>query len=142
MKTELGGQVSPAGPVLQTPTPFPTIGPTPDLEATKSAIEAIDAFRRASDEATRTAVEAQATAEQYARRPGGHPRGRASHPNTYGHSNCNTNGDTHRYAGAHGYSNADTHADPHANASPCNLLPGVGGLGAGVDQAGEQLPGL
>ena len=66
VKTELGGQVSPAGPVLPTPTPFPTIGPTPDLEATKSAIEAIDAFRRASDQATRTAVEAQATAEQYA----------------------------------------------------------------------------
>ena len=66
VKTELGGQVSPAGPVLPTPTPFPTIGPTPDLEATMSAIEAIDAFRRASDQATRSAVEAQATAEQYA----------------------------------------------------------------------------
>ena len=66
VKTELGGQVSPAGPVLPTPTPFPTIGPTPDLEATKSAIEAIDAFRRASDQATQAAVEAQATAEQYA----------------------------------------------------------------------------
>ena len=37
----LGGQVSPAGKVL--PTPFPTIGPTPDLEATKAAIDAIDA---------------------------------------------------------------------------------------------------
>ena len=66
VKTELGGQVSPAGPVLPTPTPFPTIGPTPDLEATKTAIEAIDAFRRESEQATRTAVEAQATAEQYA----------------------------------------------------------------------------
>ena len=66
VKTELGGQVSPAGSVLPTPTPFPTIGPTPDLEATMSAIEAIDAFRRESEQATRTAVEAQATAEQYA----------------------------------------------------------------------------
>ena len=64
--TELGGQVSPAGPVLPTPTPFPTIGPTPDIDATKSAIEAIDAFRRASDQATQSAVDAQATAEQYA----------------------------------------------------------------------------
>ena len=36
VKTELGGQVSPAGPVLPTPTPFPAIGPTPDLEATRS----------------------------------------------------------------------------------------------------------
>ena len=66
VKMELGGQVSPAGPVLPTPTPFPAIGPTPDLEATKSAIEAIDAFRRESEQATRTAIEAQATAEQYA----------------------------------------------------------------------------
>ena len=62
----LGGQVSPAGRVVPTPTPFPEIGPTPDLEATKKAIEAIDAFRRESEQATRTAVEAQATAEQYA----------------------------------------------------------------------------
>lgn len=62
----LGGQVSPAGKVVPTPTPFPEIGPTPDLEATKKAIEAIDAFRRESERATRTAVEAQATAEQYA----------------------------------------------------------------------------
>ena len=66
VKTELGGQVSPAGPVLPTPTPFPTIGPTPDIDATKAAIEAVDAFRRESDQATRTAVEAQATAEAYA----------------------------------------------------------------------------
>ncbi len=66
VKTELGGQVSPAGPVLPTPTPFPAIGPTPDIEATKTAIDAIDAFRRASDQATQAAVDAQATAEQYA----------------------------------------------------------------------------
>ena len=66
VKTELGGQVSPAGPVLPTPTPFPTIGPTPDIEATKKAIDAIDTFRRASDQATQAAVDAQATAEQYA----------------------------------------------------------------------------
>ena len=67
VKTELGGQVSP-GVVLPTPTPtpFPTIGPPPDIEATKAAIETIDAFRRASDQATRTAAEAQATAEAYA----------------------------------------------------------------------------
>ena len=67
VKAELGGQVSP-GPVLPTPTPtpFPIIGPTPDIEATKAAIETIDAFRRASDQATLTAAEAQATAEAYA----------------------------------------------------------------------------
>ncbi len=66
VKTELGDQVSPAGKVVPTPTPFPEIGPTPDLEATKKAIEAVDAFRRESEKATRTAVEAQATAQQYA----------------------------------------------------------------------------
>ena len=66
VKTELGDQVSPSGPVLPTPTPFPTIGPTPDIEATMRAIEAIDAQRRAEDQATQAAVEAQATAEQYA----------------------------------------------------------------------------
>ena len=66
VKTELGGQVSPAGRALPTPTPFPAIGPTPDIEATKTAIDAIDAFRRASDQATQAAVDAQATAEQYA----------------------------------------------------------------------------
>ena len=68
VKAELGGQVSP-GPVLPTPTPtpFPAIGPTPDIEATKAAIETIDAFRRASDQATQVAAEAQATAEAYAR---------------------------------------------------------------------------
>ena len=66
VKSGLGEQVSPGGRVLATPTPFPAIGPTPDLEATKTAIEAIDAFRRESEQATRTAIEAQATAEAYA----------------------------------------------------------------------------
>ena len=67
VKSELGGQVTPGTALpTPTPTPFPTIGPPPDIEATKAAIETIDAFRRASDQATRTAVEAQATAEAYA----------------------------------------------------------------------------
>ena len=66
VKSGLGEQVSPGGKVLPTPTPFPTIGPTPDIEATKSAIDAVDAFRRESDQATRSAVEAQATTEAYA----------------------------------------------------------------------------
>ena len=67
VKAELGGQVSPGTALpTPTPTPFPAIGPTPDIEATKAAIETIDAFQRASDQATRTAVEAQATAEAYA----------------------------------------------------------------------------
>lgn len=47
-------------------TPFPTIGPTPDLATTKAAIDAIDAHRRQSDLATRTAREAQEEAERYA----------------------------------------------------------------------------
>ena len=69
VKTELGGQVSPAGPVLPTPTPFPTIGPTPDIEATKTAIEAIDAFRRESDQATQSAVDAPGDSRAVRRRP-------------------------------------------------------------------------
>ena len=66
VKASLGEQVSPAGTVLSTPTPFPTIGPTPDLEATKAAIDAIDAHRRQVEQATRTAIEAQEEANRYA----------------------------------------------------------------------------
>ncbi len=50
----------------QAPTPFPAIGPTPDLAATKAAIDAIDAYRRQSDLATRAAREAKEEAERYA----------------------------------------------------------------------------
>ena len=64
VRTNLGGQVTP-GDVLPTPTPFPTIGPTPDLEATKTVIEAVDAQRRLEEQATRTAIEAQEEAERY-----------------------------------------------------------------------------
>ena len=60
-----GGQVTP-GDVLPTPTPFPTIGPTPDLEATRTVIEAVDAQRRLEEQGTRTAIEAQEEAERYA----------------------------------------------------------------------------
>ena len=49
-----------------TSTPIPTIPPTPDIEATKAAIEAMDAHRRASEQATRAATEAQQEAERYA----------------------------------------------------------------------------
>ena len=66
VKSGLGGQVSPAGKVLPTPTPFPTIGPTPDLEATKAAIDAIDAYQREVEQATRSAIEAREEAERYA----------------------------------------------------------------------------
>ena len=67
VKAELGGQVSPGAALpTPTPTPFPTIGPPPDIEATIAAIETIDAFRRASDQATQVAAQAQATAEAYA----------------------------------------------------------------------------
>ena len=65
VRTNLGGQVTP-GDVLPTPTPFPTIGPTPDLEATRTVIEAVDAQRRLEEQATRTAIEAQEEAERYA----------------------------------------------------------------------------
>ena len=66
VKSGLGEQVSPAGKVLRTPTPFPTIGPTPDLQATKAAIDAVDAHRREVEQSTRTAIEAQQGAEAYA----------------------------------------------------------------------------
>ena len=68
VKSSLGRQVSPSGSTLPTPTPtpFPAIGPTPDLEATKSAIQTIDAHRRQAEQATRTAIDAQQEAERYA----------------------------------------------------------------------------
>lgn len=68
VKSGLGTGVSPAGKLLPTspPTTFPTIGPTPDLEATKMAIAAMDARRRQVEVATRTATEANQEAERYA----------------------------------------------------------------------------
>ena len=68
VKSGIGRQVSPSGRVLPapTPTPLPDIGPTPDLVATKAAIEATDAYRRQAEQATRTAIEAQQEAERYA----------------------------------------------------------------------------
>ena len=55
---------------VPTPTPastlLPTIPPTPDIEATKTAIEAMDTRQRQSAQATRTAIEAQQEAERYA----------------------------------------------------------------------------
>ena len=65
--------VSPSGSILPTPTPFPTIAPPPDLGATKTALDAIDAERRAIEsqrqleaQATHTALEAAQEAERYA----------------------------------------------------------------------------
>ena len=64
----LGGQVSRAGRVLPTPTlgPLSTIAPPPNIEATKAALDAIDAHRRQAELATRTAIEAKQEAERYA----------------------------------------------------------------------------
>ncbi len=68
VKSGLGGQVSRAGKALPTPTltPFPTIAPPPNVEATKAAVDAIDAHRRQVEQATRTAIEARQEAERYA----------------------------------------------------------------------------
>ena len=68
VKSGLGGQVSGRGQLVPTPAPtgFPTIGPTPDVEATKSALEAMDTYRRQAELATRSVIEAQQEAERYA----------------------------------------------------------------------------
>lgn len=68
VKDTLGGEVSEEGSALPTPTPspFPAIGPTPDLPATKTALDAIDAQRRLEEQATRTAIEAEREAVRYA----------------------------------------------------------------------------
>ena len=65
VRLDLGGELI-QGFALPTPTPFPTIGPTPDIDATKSALESVDAQLKLEAEATRTAVEAQQEAAQYA----------------------------------------------------------------------------
>ncbi len=68
VKSGLGGQAPQAGKTLPTPTltSFPTIAPPPNVKATKSAMDAIDAHRRQAEMATRTAIEAQQEAERYA----------------------------------------------------------------------------
>ena len=48
------------------PTPFPTIEPTPDVEATKAALNAIDAQRQLEEQATRMAIQAQQEAARHA----------------------------------------------------------------------------
>ena len=59
-------------PTAPTPTPVPpttvppTLAPTPDIQATREALEAADARRRAETEATRVAEQAAQEAEQYA----------------------------------------------------------------------------
>ena len=68
VKSGMARQVSPSGRVLPTPTPtpLPPIGPTPDIAATRAAIETADAYRRQAEQATRTAIEARQEAERYA----------------------------------------------------------------------------
>ena len=66
VKADLGGQVSESGEVLATPTPFPTIEPTPDVGEARATLEAVDAQKRLEEQATRTAVEAEQAAAQYA----------------------------------------------------------------------------
>ena len=68
---ELRQMLAVAGMSVQTlvpsmPIPLPTIQPTPDIQATKSTLDRIDAHRRASDQATRIATESQQESERYA----------------------------------------------------------------------------
>ena len=67
VRQELGGLAASGNSSPEsTSTPIPTIPPTPDIEATKAAIEAMDAHRRQAEQATRAATEAQQEAERYA----------------------------------------------------------------------------
>ena len=68
VRSGLGGQFSRTGRALPTPTPKPpsTIAATPNIEATKAALDAMDAHRRRAALATRTAVEAREEAQRYA----------------------------------------------------------------------------
>ncbi len=67
VRQDLGALAASANPSANaTATPLPTIPPTPDVEATKAAIEAMDAHRRQAEQATRAATEAQQEAERYA----------------------------------------------------------------------------
>ena len=67
VQQDLGALAASGNPSAEsTSTPIPTVPPTPDVEATKAAIEAMDAHRRASEQATRAATEAQQEAERYA----------------------------------------------------------------------------
>ena len=58
MRRDLGDALT-QGAVLPTPTPFPTMGPTPDIPAAVATLEAVDAQKRLEAQATRTAVEAE-----------------------------------------------------------------------------------
>ena len=68
VRSELVGRASRAGGALPTPTltPFPTIAPLPDVEATKAALDTMDAHRRQVELATRTAIEARQEALRHA----------------------------------------------------------------------------
>ena len=58
MRLDLGEALT-QGTVLPTPTPFPTMGPTPDIPAAIATLEAVDAQKRLEAQATRTAIEAE-----------------------------------------------------------------------------------
>ena len=143
VKSGLGEQVSPGGRVLSTPTPFPTIGPTPDIDATKAAIEAVDAFRRESDQATRTAVSCPGDSRGVRRLLGGHPRSRSAHPNAnrdpHGHTFAHSHAYAHAYthAGTHSHTHPNANVDTRPNAAPKDSLRRVGGPCIGLDQAGK-----
>ena len=66
VKSGLGEQVSPGGRVLPTPTPFPTIPPPPDAQATRDAIRTLDEYNRAVAQATQTAEAIQEENRRYA----------------------------------------------------------------------------
>ena len=66
VRADIGEQVSESGEVLPTPTPFPTIGPTPNVGKARATVEAIDAQKRMEEQATRTAIEAEQEAARYA----------------------------------------------------------------------------
>ena len=149
VKDQLGGQVSQEGKVLPTPTPLP-----------HSHAHARRGGHQDGDRGHRCTPPGGGARHQdgHRSRAGGRAvrGGAGGHPhsfNTYCHAHGDTHGYTHSDANAAPYGNADSDTDSHAypyagaygNAAAAHgyshpqsrdLLPGVGGNGAGVDKAG------
>ena len=144
---------TPTPTITPTPTVPPTLPPTPDVQATREALEAADARRRGGSRGhkgcrtSRTgsgAVRCRAGSYQDSRVAYGYPNADANgytHSNTYAHSHAYAFADSN--AVANPYSDTRTYADTpttdaDADATPSDILQGVGGDCAGMGEAREQ----